>query len=115
MAGLASRWPPLSLAITPTAPPKSYPLQPIGKTTLADTTCQSGDMQKKQIPVSPAADPEIFDDAGACAFIVTNSRMLRKMRQEYGLPFCRISTKTLRYSKRDLAEWLARRRVQIAG
>jgi len=114
LAGLARRWPPLSLAITPTAPLKSYPLHAVGKTTVADTAWQNGGMTK-QVSVSLAANPEFFDDAAACQYLATNPRMLRKMRQEYGLPFCRISTKTLRYSKRDLAEWLARRRVQIAA
>jgi hypothetical protein len=63
------------------------------------------------------ADPtaEVFDDAGACAFLVTNPRMLRKMRREYALPFCRISGKSLRYRKADLLQWLDRRRVQIAA
>ncbi|MEI7939533.1 MAG: helix-turn-helix domain-containing protein [Verrucomicrobiota bacterium] len=58
---------------------------------------------------------EVFDDAAACVYLATNPRMLRKMRQEYGLPFCRISSKSLRYRRRDLEEWLARRRVAISA
>jgi hypothetical protein len=71
----------------------------------------------KHNKVSTVADPtaEVFDDAGACAFLVTNPRMLRKMRGEYALPFIRISTKSLRYRRKDLEEWLSRRRVQIAA
>ena len=114
MAGPASRWPPFPLAETSAGRLKSYLLQLIGKTTVADTAWQNGGMTK-QVSVSLAANPEFFDDAAACQYLATNPRMLRKMRQEYGLPFCRISTKTLRYSKRDLAEWLSRRRVQIAA
>ena len=71
----------------------------------------------KHNAVSPVADPtaEIFDDAGACAFLVTNPRMLRKMRREYALPFFRISAKSIRYRRKDMLEWLNRRRVQIAA
>lgn len=56
---------------------------------------------------------EVFDDAGACSFLVTNPRMLRKMRREYGLPFIRISSKSLRYKRKDLEAWLAARRVAL--
>jgi len=71
----------------------------------------------KRISVSrpTEAAAEVFDDAGACQFLLTNSRMLRKMRREYGLPFIRISNKFLRYRKADLIEWLARRRVAISN
>jgi len=69
---------------------------------------------KTNISTPPPAG-EVMDSAGACKYIVTNERMLRKMRQEYGLPFIRISTKCLRYRKSDLEQWLARRRVQFAA
>ena len=68
-------------------------------------------MKSNSIPTPP----EVMDDAAACAFLATNPRMLRKMRHQYALPFIRISTKSLRYRRADLEEWLARRRVQIAA
>ena len=71
----------------------------------------------KRILASPVADPtpEVFDDAGACEYLKTNPRMLRKMRRDYGLPFIRLSAKSLRYRREDLRQWLGRHLVAISN
>ena len=63
--------------------------------------------------LSPAT--EVFDDAAACRFLSVTSRTLRLWRSRNALPHIRITAKSLRYRRRDLEEWLDRRRVQIAA
>jgi hypothetical protein len=65
--------------------------------------------------VSLVADPaaEVFDEAGVCAYLKTNPRMLRKMRREFGLPFIRLSAKSLRYRRPDIQQWLGRHLVAV--
>ncbi len=56
----------------------------------------------------------LLDDAGACRLLLTNPRTLRLWRHSLGLPFIRLTAKSLRYRRRDLEQWLDRRRVAIS-
>jgi len=58
---------------------------------------------------------EIFNDEAACAILSVTSRTLRLWRSRNALPHIRITAKSLRYRRKDLEEWLSRRRVQIAA
>ena len=58
---------------------------------------------------------ELLTDEGVCVYLATNTRTLRLWRHTLGLPFIRLTAKTLRYRKADLDAWLARRRVAIAA
>jgi len=72
------------------------------------TTQNGGEMN-----LSPAT--EIFNDAAACKFLSVTSRTLRLWRSRNALPHIRITAKSLRYRRKDLEQWLDRRRVQIAA
>jgi len=57
---------------------------------------------------------DLLNDDGACALLVTNRRTLRLWRRTLGLPFIRLTSKSLRYRRSDLEAWLNRRRVQVS-
>ncbi len=57
----------------------------------------------------------LLDDAGACRLLLTNPRTLRLWRRTLGLPFIRLTSKSLRYRRSDLEAWLNRRRVQVSA
>ena len=63
---------------------------------------------------SKTCPAEIFDDASAAAYIGgITARTIREWRARRGLPFIRITAKTIRIRRADLDEWLARRRVAM--
>ena len=66
---------------------------------------------------TPAAPPaaDLLTDAQAAELFSVEPRTLRLWRHTRGLPHIRITSKVIRYRRSDLAEWLARRRVQIAA
>jgi hypothetical protein len=72
-------------------------------------------MKRLNRPPSSELKPtgDVFNDAGACAFLITTPRTLRLWRRTLGLPHIRVTAKSLRYRKADLEEWLARRRVAV--
>jgi excisionase family DNA binding protein len=72
-------------------------------------------MNTKKILIQPAATGEVFDNSGAAAYLKTKERTLRLWRSRAGLPFCRISGKTVLYRKSDIDSWLASRRVAITA
>ena len=64
--------------------------------------------------VSNTSSREIFDDASAAAYIGgIKARTIREWRARRGLPFIRITAKTIRIRRSDLDEWLARHRVAM--
>jgi excisionase family DNA binding protein len=63
---------------------------------------------------SPTTAREILDDASAAAYIGgIKARTIRQWRANRGLPFIRITAKTIRIRRADLDAWLARHRVAI--
>jgi len=57
---------------------------------------------------------EIFDDDGAAAYVGgIKARAIRDWRTHRGLPFLRLTHKTIRIRKVDLDKWLARQSVAI--
>ena len=63
---------------------------------------------------SKTCPAEIFDDASAAAYIGgIKARTIRNWRTHRGLPFIRITARTIRIRRADLDEWLARRRVAM--
>jgi excisionase family DNA binding protein len=58
--------------------------------------------------------PEIFDEDSAAAYIVgITARTIRNWRTYRGLPFIRITARTIRIRRADLDDWLARHRVAM--
>jgi len=63
---------------------------------------------------SKTSPREIFDDASAAAYIGgIKARTIRSWRTQRGLPFIRITAKTIRIRRADLDEWLARHLVAM--
>jgi hypothetical protein len=61
---------------------------------------------------NPAA--EIFDDKTAAVYIGgIEPRTVRSFRMSRGLPYLKISAKTIRIRKSDLDKWLSQHRVAI--
>ncbi|MCX6929463.1 MAG: helix-turn-helix domain-containing protein [Verrucomicrobia bacterium] len=57
---------------------------------------------------------ELFGEDSAAAYIGgIKARTIRAWRANHGLPFIRITSKTIRIRRADLDEWLARHRVAI--
>ena len=57
---------------------------------------------------------EIFDDDSAAAYIGgITARTIRNWRTHRGLPFIRISARTIRFRRADLDDWLARHRIAM--
>ena len=57
---------------------------------------------------------ELFDEDSAAAYIGgIKARTIRAWRANRGLPFIRITAKTIRIRRADLDEWLARHRVAM--
>ena len=69
----------------------------------------------KHIAALLGSDSELLDDAGAAAFLLTKPRTLRLWRRTRGLPFIRLTSKVIRYCKRDLNGWLDRHSVSITA
>jgi excisionase family DNA binding protein len=58
---------------------------------------------------------EIFDDAGAAAYIEgITARTIRDWRSRRGLPFIRITPRAVRIRRSDLGRWLARHQAAIS-
>jgi hypothetical protein len=55
---------------------------------------------------------ELFDDAGASQYLLTTPRTLRLWRAK-GLPFIKLSARSLRYRRCDLDAWLSSHRVAV--
>ena len=63
---------------------------------------------------SKPSPQDIFDDVSAAAYIGgVTPRTIRNWRTHRGLPFIRITARTIRIRRADLDEWLARRRVAM--
>ena len=63
---------------------------------------------------SKTSPDEIFDDAAAAAYIGgIKARTIRQWRANRGLPFIRITAKTIRIRRADLDDWLARHRIAM--
>ena len=64
--------------------------------------------------VSNTSPREIFDDASAAAYIGgITGRTIRNWRTHRGLPFIRITARTIRIRRADLDDWLARHRIAM--
>jgi hypothetical protein len=65
------------------------------------------------LPPSPNA-VEIFDDAQAAQYVGgIKPRAIRDWRTHRGLPFLRLTAKTIRIRKTDLDRWLDRQKTAI--
>jgi hypothetical protein len=67
-------------------------------------------MQSDQITEHAARDPDHFDclidEQTAAAFIIYSTRALQNWRLRGGGPrFVRVSSRSIRYRRRDLIEW----------
>ena len=66
------------------------------------------------LPPKYNASAEIFDDAQAAQYVGgIHARAIRDWRTRRGLPFLRLTAKTIRIRKSDLDSWLNRQRTAI--
>ncbi len=72
-------------------------------------------MQSYSLTPTAGHTADLLDDAAACRHLLTNTRTLRLWRRTAGLPFIRVTARTLRYRRTDLDGWLDRRRVQVSA
>jgi len=66
--------------------------------------------------INPKNTPaDLLDDLQVAAILGVQPRSVRQWRSQRGLPFLRITPKTIRFRRSDLDAWLDRSRVQITG
>jgi len=58
---------------------------------------------------------DLLTDLQAAALLSIEPRTLRLWRNTRGLPHIRITSKVIRYRRKDVDAWLERRRVAIGG
>lgn len=63
-----------------------------------------------ELPVNSPL-PDLMDDRQAALYLNVLPRTVRLWRSHQGLPFLRITGKTVRIRTTDLQQWLARHRV----
>ena len=64
---------------------------------------------------TPPRDLELFTEQQAAAYLQILPRTVRLWRITRGLPFIRISGKTVRFRRNDIEGWLAKHRVATVG
>lgn len=60
---------------------------------------------------STSAPPDLLTDAQAAELLAVEPRTLRLWRATRGLPHIRLTSKIIRYRRRDLDVWLSRHAV----
>jgi excisionase family DNA binding protein len=66
---------------------------------------------KTQFQPEPPGD--ILTDEQVSKLLGITRRTLRLWRRNRGLPFCKITSKEIRYRRPDIDQWLAQRRVAM--
>ena len=73
-------------------------------------------MEKKIIFAAPAnLSGDILTDEEMCRLLNVQTRTLRLWRRQKGLPFLKISSRSIRYRRADIDQWLARHSTAIAA
>ena len=71
------------------------------------------DTEKLHLTATPCDEP--LNEAQAAQFLHQKPRTLRLWRRTRGLPYYKVTSKIILYSRSDLLRWLEQRRVQIAS
>jgi excisionase family DNA binding protein len=64
---------------------------------------------------TPEPVGEILNDPQCAAVLGVTRRTLRLWRRTRGLPFCKITSREIRYRRTDIYAWLEQRRVAMVA